>query len=69
MLVAVKDVQPKQIIKDASGTSVIVEDKTVSEMVGGGVILVGLRVWDGLPWSSRFVNPDEEVEVVLSDSK
>lgn len=70
MLVAVKNIQDGQIIRDASERQVIVKEKIPIFMdnVVRTVILNGVLVWDGSPWSSHFSNPDEEVEVVMSNS-
>lgn len=71
MKVAIKDVQEGQIIKDASERQVIVTEKIpfIVDNVTHSIIVNGILVWDGSPWSSHFSNSDEEVEVVLSDSK
>ena len=71
MQVPVKDIQEGQIIRDASERQVIVEGKTVLFVDGvpHSVILNGILVWDGSPWSTHCNNPEEKFEVVLSESK
>lgn len=68
MKTKVKHISEGQIIKDASGQHVVINRITESQAFGGGTVLAGTTVKDVRNWSCRYINPDEEIEVVLSNS-